>query len=167
LKQIGAPLDLPDSEEMTMSGMIANIFMPVPLASATLSYAAVLGLLLSGIGLYGVLAFSVSQRTREIGSRMAIGAEPRDVQRLVLREGLVLVVAGIAVGTVGAFASTRLLIGYLYGRGWCEGAARGAPGDRRASMSATSRVAGDASVCRSAWLTVTAAANLLGAVNHD
>jgi putative ABC transport system permease protein len=46
---------------------------------------------------------------------MAIGAEARDVQRLVLREGLVLVIAGIAVGTVAAFASTRFLIGYLYG----------------------------------------------------
>jgi putative ABC transport system permease protein len=107
--------EVPISEEMTMSDMIANIFMPVQLASTTLSYAGVLGLLLSGIGLYGVLAFSVSQRTREIGIRMAIGAQARDIQRLVLYEGLMLVIAGIAVGAVGALASTRLLIGYLYG----------------------------------------------------
>ncbi|MPY86809.1 MAG: FtsX-like permease family protein [Luteitalea sp.] len=107
--------EVPISEEMTLSDMIANTFMPVQLASTTLSYAGVLGLLLSGIGLYGVLAFSVSQRTREIGIRMAIGAQARDVQRLVLYEGLMLVIAGIAVGTVVALASTRLLVGYLYG----------------------------------------------------
>jgi len=89
--------------------------MPVQLASTTLGYASVLGLLLSGIGLYGVLAFSVGQRTREIGIRLALGGQARDVQRLVLHEGLIFVVAGIAVGTAISLASTRLLIGYLYG----------------------------------------------------
>jgi predicted permease len=107
--------EVPISEEMTLSDMIANMFMPVQLASTTLSYAGVLGLLLSGIGLYGVLSFSVSQRTREIGIRMAIGGQTRDIQRLVLHEGLILVIAGIALGTVISLASTRLLIGYLYG----------------------------------------------------
>ena len=106
---------VPISEEMTLSDMIANMFMPVQLASTTLSYAGVLGLLLSGIGLYGVLSFSVGQRTREIGIRIAIGGQARDIHRLVLHEGLILVIAGIAVGTVISLASTRLLIGYLYG----------------------------------------------------
>jgi predicted permease len=107
--------EVPISEEMTLPAMIANMFMPVQLASTTLGYASVLGLLLSGIGLYGVLAFSVGQRTREIGIRLALGGQARDVQRLVLHEGLIFVVAGIAVGTAISLASTRLLIGYLYG----------------------------------------------------
>ncbi|HLP09163.1 MAG TPA: ABC transporter permease [Opitutaceae bacterium] len=74
-----------------------------------------IGLLLSAIGIYGVLAFNVGRRTREIGIRMALGAQPLDVLREVLRSGLLLVVAGAVIGGVGAFAGARLLQSQLFG----------------------------------------------------
>jgi putative ABC transport system permease protein len=72
-------------------------------------------LLLASVGLYGVLAFSVAQRTREIGIRMALGAQAGDVLRLVLRQGLALSVLGVAVGICASVAGTRVLRGLLYG----------------------------------------------------
>lgn len=71
----------------------------------------------SAIAMYGVMAYSVSQRTREIGIRMAIGAAARDVLQLVMRQGLVLVAVGAGIGLAGAIAASRALRGVLYGGG--------------------------------------------------
>lgn len=70
---------------------------------------------LAAVGVYGVLAFSVSQRTHEIGIRLALGAHPRDVLRLIVRQGMKLVCTGIVLGMVGAVALTRLMSSLLYG----------------------------------------------------
>jgi putative ABC transport system permease protein len=76
---------------------------------------AVLGLLLAAVGIYGVVSFVVAQRTREIGIRMALGARRADVRRLVLREGMAPVVAGVACGLLAAAITTRALRSMLYG----------------------------------------------------
>jgi ABC-type antimicrobial peptide transport system permease subunit len=72
-------------------------------------------LLLSVIGLYGVTAYSVSRRTREIGIRIALGAQLSTVERMILKEAVRLVAVGITLGTVGSLAATSLLRGLLFG----------------------------------------------------
>jgi putative ABC transport system permease protein len=74
-----------------------------------------LALVLASVGIYGVIAYAVSQRTQEIGLRMALGARPGDVLKIVLAEGLKLVATGMVFGIAAAFMLTRLLQGMLYG----------------------------------------------------
>jgi ABC-type antimicrobial peptide transport system permease subunit len=76
---------------------------------------AAVGVFLSGLGLYGMLAYLVTQRTREIGVRLAVGSSPRAIVGLVLREGLWLAMVGIALGAAASLAFGRLLASHLYG----------------------------------------------------
>ena len=82
---------------------------------ALLGSFAALALILAIVGIYGMVSYSVAQRTREIGVRMALGAEAQTVLGMVLREGVVLGGAGIALGLLGSFAATRVLRSYLFG----------------------------------------------------
>jgi ABC-type antimicrobial peptide transport system permease subunit len=72
-------------------------------------------LLLSAIGVYGLMAYSVQQRTAEIGIRMALGADEKRVRNMIVREGMVLAVSGVLVGVVSSLGFARLLSGFLFG----------------------------------------------------
>ena len=74
-----------------------------------------LALLIAGVGLYGVLAYGVAQRRREIGVRAALGATPGGLVRLVLRQGVAITVAGLVVGLTGAYIAVGSLSGFLFG----------------------------------------------------
>jgi putative ABC transport system permease protein len=80
-----------------------------------LSVAGFVGLLLATIGIYGVVAYSVAQRTHEVGIRMALGADPLNILRLILRQGMVPALIGVGIGLAGSFALARLIAGQLYG----------------------------------------------------
>jgi putative ABC transport system permease protein len=97
-------------EQLTLSSTARQNF-----ALLLLGVFAAIALLLATVGIYGVISYSVAQRTREIGIRMALGAERADVVRLVVGQGLGLTLIGIAAGLAGAFALTRFLVSLLYG----------------------------------------------------
>jgi predicted permease len=104
-------------ESQTMRGQVDATLFPARVAATLVTIFSALGLLLAAIGLYGVIAFSVARRTRDIGVRMAVGARPADVMAMVMRQGLALAVAGTLVGFLLAAGATRVLAGALYGIG--------------------------------------------------
>jgi putative ABC transport system permease protein len=80
-----------------------------------LSTFATVALVLSAIGIYGVMAYSVTQRTQEIGIRMALGAQPGRIMRMVVRHSIILTVVGVLIGLGSALALTRVMSSLLYG----------------------------------------------------
>ena len=103
------------SNVRTMEDWISNGAAQPRLNTSLLAGFAAIALLIASIGIYGVLSYSVSRRTREIGVRMALGAQTGDVLRMVVREGMAVAAAGIVVGLAGAIAASRALSSMLYG----------------------------------------------------
>jgi putative ABC transport system permease protein len=107
--------DLALANVKTMDEWLSNTAAGPRLNTVLLSLFAGVALLIAAIGIYGVLAYSVNQRTQEIGVRMALGAKPGGVLRLVIGEGLIVGFAGTAVGLLGGFGFGRILTGLVYG----------------------------------------------------
>ncbi len=105
------------TNDSDMLGILAMALFPVRFGAAMLISAGVIALLLVSVGLYGVIAYSVARRSKEIGVRMALGAASADVVQLVLRRGLGLVAIGAAVGGVASALLSRALASVLYGVG--------------------------------------------------
>jgi putative ABC transport system permease protein len=98
-----------------MDGIIAGSLAARRFSMILLGIFAALALVMSCIGIYGVISYLVGQRTHEIGIRIALGAERRDVLRMVLAEGAKMALAGVAIGLVAAFGLTRLMASMLFG----------------------------------------------------
>jgi putative ABC transport system permease protein len=105
---------LPTYNLKTMDDVVATSAAPRRLPMMLLSAFAGVAMLLAMLGIYGVTSYYVTQRTHEIGIRMALGAQLNQILRLVLKQGLVLVVLGIVIGAVGSWLTTRLLKSLLY-----------------------------------------------------
>jgi putative ABC transport system permease protein len=109
--------DLPVASLKTMDEVLSASIAQPRLRMLLVGGFAALALFLAVLGLYSVVAYGVSQRTHEIGLRVALGAQPRDVVRLVVGQGLRLALIGIGVGLIGAMAATRVLAAMLFGVG--------------------------------------------------
>jgi len=109
--------DLPVFRMRTMEDVIAQSTSAYRFRGWLFGLFALLALLLSVIGVYSVTAYSVSTRTREIGIRLSLGAQPRDILLMVLREGFVLAFIGVCLGIVASYWLSRLISGLLYGVG--------------------------------------------------
>ena len=107
--------DLPVASVATLRDTLGAALLPARLGGMVIGAIGALGLALACIGLFGVVAHTVAQRTREIGVRLALGAQPGGVAGRILRDGMVLVGAGGALGLAGAVGAARLLQGVLYG----------------------------------------------------
>jgi putative ABC transport system permease protein len=107
--------DQPIYDARTMEDRLAELVAPQRFNLFMLSLFAALALSLAAIGVYGVMAYSVTQRTHEIGVRVALGAQSRDVLRLVMKQGMTLALIGVAIGLIISLALTRLMKGLLFG----------------------------------------------------
>jgi putative ABC transport system permease protein len=113
LQQLDA--HLPIAKAKTMNEQLGFALLPARLAASVLGSFGLLALALAAIGLYGVMAYSVAQRTRELGIRLALGAQVRDVYKLVVGQGMKLVFIGVALGLVISLGATRLMKNLLFG----------------------------------------------------
>jgi predicted permease len=107
--------DQPVANVRTMNEVFAAAISRERFQMLLLALFASLALVLACVGLYGVISYAVAQRTHEIGVRMALGAQRGHVLRLVIRQGMALTIAGLVLGTIGAFAATRVMTELLYG----------------------------------------------------
>jgi ABC-type antimicrobial peptide transport system permease subunit len=112
LKQIDAAV--PVAKFRTMEQLVTTAVARPRFSTLLLGLFAAAALLLTVVGLYGVVAYGVNQRTREIGIRMALGAERTNMLALIIRQGMKPVLAGLGIGLIGAFAFARLLASQLY-----------------------------------------------------
>ncbi|MDE3155418.1 MAG: ABC transporter permease [Acidobacteriota bacterium] len=117
----GMDPNLPLTGVTTMSHVLDQSLAAARAGALTLGAFGLLALVLAAIGLYGVMAYLVTQRTQEIGVRMALGATPADVRRLIVRQGMTLAAAGILAGTAAGLALARAAGGLLYNIGTIDG----------------------------------------------
>ena len=106
---------LPVTGIRSMEQIVAASLAPTQLNMALLGVFAAVGLILAGVGIYGVISYAVTQQTHEIGIRMALGAQTRDVMRMVVKDELLLILSGVGLGLAGAAALTRFLQSMLFG----------------------------------------------------
>jgi putative ABC transport system permease protein len=107
--------DQPISSVMTMEQVLADSYAPRRFYLVLMGIFASLALVLAIVGIYGVMSYMVTQRTHEIGVRMALGAHSRDVVGLFLRQGALLTLTGIAIGVAGSLAALRMISSLLFG----------------------------------------------------
>ena len=110
----GLDKDQPIYDTVAMEERVLSSLMPRRFSMFSLAVFAAVALALAMAGIYGLMTYSVNQRLHEIGVRIALGAQPGDIFKLVIGEGMILAFAGLAIGVVGAFALTRLMSGLLF-----------------------------------------------------
>jgi len=107
--------NLPIGEDMSMAEQVEATYMPVMLLCQVISYSGIIALTLSAVGLFSILTYYVKTRTREIGIRIALGAQLKSVLQLIIGQGMKMSLAGVAAGLALAVGTTRLLAAWLYG----------------------------------------------------
>ena len=117
LRSLVASMDpaLPIMSTQSLEDSVSLGLAPQRITASVAGSLGIVGLLLAAIGIYGVTAYAVARRTREIGIRIALGARPADIVRMVLREGVLLTLVGAAAGLVIAAAISQVLAGFLFG----------------------------------------------------
>ena len=104
---------IPLADVQTLSDYFSVGLYPFRMLGIVMGGCGVMALLLASLGIYGIISYSVAQRTRELGIRMALGALQRDILRMVVRQGMTLVIIGLGIGLLLSFALTRLLTSSL------------------------------------------------------
>jgi putative ABC transport system permease protein len=114
--------NLPVTHVTTMDGLLSDSVSPRRFSAVLIGIFAALALLLAAVGIYGVMSYTVSQRTQEIGVRMALGAQMGSVRRMILGHTLKLTLIGVGLGLAGAFIVARFLASLVFGVGTYDAA---------------------------------------------